>query len=63
MKFVAQALKAFVAAATAFLGGLATVLIDNKSVGDLTDGQWVTLALATLIAFAGVYGISNVTKG
>lgn len=52
----AKAIYAFVVAG---LGAIATVLVDNASLGDLTDGQWVTVVLAALVAGGGVFGISN----
>lgn len=51
--------KAIYAGVVAGLGALAAVLVDNASVGDLTDGQWVTVVLATLVAAGGVAGIKN----
>lgn len=49
----------FGAAAYAFvvagLGSVVTVLVDDKSIGDLTDGQWAVALLAALVAFGGVY--------
>lgn len=61
MKFVATALKAFFAATVAFLGGLAVPLVGDTGFTDITAGQWVTIALATVIAFGGVFGITNRT--
>lgn len=59
MTFVLGALKAFYAALIAALSGLVTVLVGDMGFGDLTAGQWVTIALAALVAFGGTYGISN----
>ena len=61
MKFVGTALKAFYAAVVAALSGLVTVLVGDANFGDLTAGQWVTIALAAVVAFGGVYGITNKT--
>lgn len=58
--FIGQALRAFYAAVVAALSGLVTVLVGDVGFSDLTAGQWVTIALAALIAFGGVYGITNV---
>ncbi len=52
----AKAIYAFIVAG---LGALATVLVADASVGDLTDGQWVTVVLAALVAGGGVFGIPN----
>ena len=52
----AKAIYAFVIAG---LGAIATVLVDNASIGDLTDGQWVTAALAALVAGGGVFAVPN----
>jgi hypothetical protein len=43
----------------AALTGLATVLAGNTGFGDLTAGQWMTIAAAVALAFGGVYGIKN----
>ncbi len=59
--YVASALKAIYAAAVAALSGLATVLTGGESLGQVDAAQWVTIALAALIAFGGVYRISNGT--
>ena len=61
LAFVAQAAKAFYAALVAFLGAVATVLVGDASLGDLSDGQWITTALAALIAFGGVYRLPSRT--
>ena len=45
--------KAVFAGAVAFLGTLATALAESSEV---TSQQWVTIALATLIAFGGILG-------
>lgn len=52
--------KAGFAFALAFLGSLVTVLVGGASFGDVTAGQWVSAALAGLIAAGGVYGIPYV---
>jgi len=54
-----QAAKAVYATVIAGLGSLAAVLVGNVGLTDLTSGQWVTVALAALIAGGGVYGIRN----
>lgn len=52
-------LKAFVGALIAFLGALATALVDDKSFSDLSDGQWVVAVIALLTAFAAVWAVPN----
>jgi hypothetical protein len=52
-------MKAIVAAAMAALSSLAVVLVGDTGFGDLTDGQWVTVLLATIAAGAAVYGVPN----
>jgi hypothetical protein len=59
MSSLAQATKAIYAFVAAGLGSLATALVDDKSIGDLTDGQWVVVILAAVVAGGGVYGLSN----
>ena len=52
--------KAVYAAVVAFLGSVATVLVDDAGFGDLTDGQWVTAVLAAIVAAGGVYFVPYV---
>jgi hypothetical protein len=59
--FMKNAAKAILAAVIAALGSLATVMVGDIGFGDLTAGQWVTIALAVTIAFGGVYGVKNST--
>jgi hypothetical protein len=56
---IKKAAKALLAAVIAALGSLATVMVGDAGFGDLTAGQWVTIALATTVAFGGVYGVKN----
>lgn len=51
--------KAVYAALSALLGSLATILVGNASFGDVTDGQWVTIAAFTLAAFGGAFGLAG----
>ena len=53
--------KAIYAALVAALSGLVTVLVGDIGFSDLTNGQWVTIVLAALVAFGGTYGIPNKT--
>lgn len=62
MKRAAQAAKAIFAFVVAGLGSLTVVMVDDTSVGDITDGQWASAVLVALIAGGGVYGISNAPK-
>lgn len=52
----AKAIYAFVVAG---LGALAAVLVGDAGLSDLSDGQWVTVVLAALVAGGGVFGIPN----
>lgn len=52
----AKAIYAFVIAG---LGSLAAVLVGDMGLGDLSDGQWVVVVLAALVAGGGVFGIPN----
>ena len=58
-KYILMTLRAIYAGIIAALSGLITVLVGDVGFDDLSAGQWVTIALAALIAFGGVYGISN----
>ena len=57
--FVPTALKALYAAVVAALSGLVTVLVGDVGFTDVSAGQWVTIALAALVSFGGVYGLTN----
>lgn len=59
MNAVAPYLKAFVAAVIAGLGALATALVDDKSLGDVSDGQWVAVVLAFVVALSAVFAVPN----
>jgi hypothetical protein len=59
--FIKKAAKATLAAVIAALGSLATVMVGDTAFGDLTTGQWMTIALAVTVAFGGVYGVKNNT--
>ena len=56
---MAQYLKAFVASLIAFLTSLSTALVDDKSISEITDGQWVVAVLALLVAFSAVWSVPN----
>jgi hypothetical protein len=51
--------KALVGAVIAGLGALATALVDDKSFGDLSDGQWVVAAIAFLTALGVIWAVPN----
>ncbi len=53
-------LKALYAAAAAGLASLATILVGTHATfSQVTDGQWVTVAIAVLGAGAVVWGVPN----
>jgi hypothetical protein len=56
---MSQYAKAFVGAVIALLGALSTALVDDKSFGDLSDGQWVVAASAFLVAFSAIWAGPN----
>ena len=58
---LAYAAKAIYAGGVTALGAVAAILVgsDQLGFGDITSGQWVTIALATLIAIGGVFGLQN----
>lgn len=59
MKYLGQSLRAIYAMLVAFLGSIVTVLVGDVGFDDVTAGQWVAAALAGLVAFGGVWGITN----
>ena len=56
---LSKILKAAYSAAVMLLGSLATVLQDGSTFSSLTDGQWVTIALFTLTAAGGTFGLAG----
>ena len=46
-------------AAIAFLGALGSSLSGDATFGSLKAQQWVWIALATLVAFGGTFGLSG----
>lgn len=62
MSTLATAAKAVYSGLVAALGSLATVLVGDSSLSAVTDGQWVTIVLAGLIAGGGTYRITNRAK-
>jgi hypothetical protein len=54
-KLFTTALKATYAAVVSALSGLVTVLVGDTTFTNLSAGQWVTIALAALVAFGGTY--------
>ena len=48
--------KAIWAGVVAALGQLAVILVGDATFADITNGQWVTIVLFTLLAFGGVLG-------
>lgn len=59
MYSIAGMAKALLAAAIAFVGSLSTALVDDKALGDVTDGQWVTCVGAGLVALGGIWLVPN----
>lgn len=59
--FIGQAAKAFLAGILAALAALGGFLVNDTTLGQITAGQWVFVAIAGLVALGGVYGISNKT--
>lgn len=51
--------KAIFAAITTLVSGLITALSNNAGLADVTTQQWLVVGLATIVAFGGVYGLTN----
>ena len=62
MSYVQWIAKALYAGAVAFLGAVAAILVGDVGFADITAGQWVTIALATVLAVGGVFGLKNGPK-
>lgn len=52
-------IKAIVGALIAGLAALSTALVGGDPEGVVTAAEWISVALATLVAFGGVYGVKN----
>ena len=59
VRYLPQMAKAIMAALLAALSVLAGFLVNDTAFGDVTAGQWVTVALAGLVALAAVWGVPN----
>ena len=57
-QWVQTVAKAIAAGAAAFGGAFAVAIND----GTITTGEWVTVAVATIVATAAVWGIPNKTS-
>ncbi len=55
--------KAIYGGIVAGLGSLAAIMVGDVGFGDVTDGQWVAIVLAALVAGGGIYGIPNKPVG
>jgi hypothetical protein len=61
MQKFAPYLKAVVAAVIAGLTALSAYLVNNTSLGDITAGQWVQIAIAFLVSLGAVWAVPNKT--
>ena len=59
MKNIAPYLKAVVAALVAGLSALGAFLVNDTGLDDITAGQWVTVAIAFLVALGAVCAVPN----
>ena len=55
MQYIGTIAKAIVAAVTAFGAAFAVAYTDQA----VSSGEWVTIALATIVALAAVYAVPN----
>jgi hypothetical protein len=56
---LSKILKGLFSAAIAFLGDLSVTLTGHQSFGDLTTQQWTLVAVFTLSAFGGTFGLAG----
>jgi hypothetical protein len=54
-----KALKGLYAGAVTFVGQLTTVLTGSTTLGSVTEGQWASISLFTLVAVGGVFGLAG----
>ena len=57
MNYLTYAAKAIYAGAVVFLGSVGAILVGDVGFDAITSGQWVTIALAVLVAVGGVFGL------
>lgn len=60
-KTAGQILKALYSATVACLGALGTSISGTQTISSLHDSQWVWIALTTLVAGGGTFGLSGWT--
>lgn len=58
-QMLSKLLKGLYSAAVAFLGSLGTSLSGTQTFADLHDSQWVWIALTTLVAGGGTFGLAG----
>ncbi len=57
-----KATKAIYSAVVTGLTGLVAIMVEPEaSLGAITQGQWLVIALAVVVAGGGVYGLTNKT--
>ena len=61
MSQLPQVAKAVYSGLIAGLSALGGYLTNSTSLGQITAGQWVFVAIAALVSAGGVYGITNTT--
>lgn len=58
-KNLSKLLKAVYAGVVTFLGQLTTVLVGQTTIEQVTQGQWSNIALWTVVAAGGVFGLAG----
>lgn len=58
-QLLSKVLKAVYSGAIAFLGSLGTSISGTQTISDLHDSQWVWVALTTLVAAGGTFGLAG----
>ena len=56
---VQKAAKAIYAAIVAAISGTILVTLNDVQFGDVSQNQWLVIALSVVVAGGGVYGLSN----
>ncbi|MGH7791486.1 MAG: hypothetical protein ACREOB_04145 [Thermodesulfobacteriota bacterium] len=54
-------IKAIYGAILAFLSSIATVMVGDVTFGAISQGQWLTAAIAGLVTGGGIFGVANKT--
>ena len=59
LKYIGKSARSIYAALITFVATTGAFLVNDTTLGDITDGQWFYIAGVSLTAFGGVWGFVN----